>query len=83
MRVKMPNDIDKWNQFDIRIYNDAAAGDARRVEFHFRGRKALPAIVVMRARGELIVRYLPPEPAILGLTRDDFVLKAAEMVKSP
>jgi hypothetical protein len=82
----MVDDPDKWTQFNIRVYNDATAGDARRVVFEPRGHPARggvshPAMVVLRAGGDLIVRFSPPQPEVPGLTRDDFVSKAASTVR--
>jgi hypothetical protein len=77
----MPTDADKWTQFNIRVYSDPWAADARRILFELRGQKSHPATVVLRAGGELLVKFLPPEPEVPGFTRDDFVLKAAAMVR--
>jgi hypothetical protein len=77
----MPNQSDKWALFNIRVFNDASAPDATRVVFEFRNSKSHPATVVLRAGGEMVVRYLAPEPEVPGFTRDDFVTKAAAMVQ--
>ena len=74
--------IGPWSRFTIRAYRDAAAGDAVRVVFERTGdRAARPAAVVLRAGGELIVRYDPPDPPVPGLTRDDFIRHAGEVVQ--
>ena len=72
---------DKWALFNIRIHNDSSAPDARRVVFEFRNSKSHPATVILRAGGEMVVRYLPPEPDLPDLTRRDFIEKAVAMVQ--
>jgi len=72
-----------WGQFVIRTYRDPAAGDARRVVFEPRDPLpgGTPAAVVLPAGGDLLVRYDPPRPAVPGLGRDDFLRKAAAVVR--
>jgi hypothetical protein len=72
-----------WDRFTVRAYRDPAAGDARRVVFELKGDPgARPAVVVLRAGGELLVRYEAPDPPIAGLDRDDFLRRAAEVVQA-
>jgi hypothetical protein len=75
----MPVD-DRWGQFNIRVYKDDA--DTRRIVFKLRGSKSRSATVVLQAGGELVVQYVPPEPKVSGFTRNDFVAKAGEIVRS-
>jgi len=77
----MPIHPDKWAPFNICIYKDSSALDARRVVFEFRKSKSHPATVVLRAGGEMIVRYLPPEPEVPDITRKDFIAKAVAIVQ--
>jgi hypothetical protein len=77
----MPTLPDRWALFNIRIQNDPSAPDARRVVFEFRNSKSHPATVVVRAGGEMVVRYLPPDPDVPGFNRNDFIMKAVAMVQ--
>src|SRR5262245_33901882 len=76
----MPVD-DRWARFNIRVYTDTSAADARRVVFDLRDNKSQTATVVLTAGGELVVRYRAPEPAVPGFNRNDFVSKAGEMAR--
>lgn len=83
----MPKSDDPWAQFRIGVYRDPAARDARRVVFELvdaRARAAAgsPATVVLKAGGELVVRYDPPQLGVPGLTKSDYLRKAGEMVKT-
>jgi hypothetical protein len=65
----------------------SAAADARRVVFALADRAARaaagsPAVVVLRAGGDLLVRYDPPARTVPGLGRDDYLRKAAEVVRA-
>jgi hypothetical protein len=76
-------DDEVWDRFTIRAYRDSAGAGAIRVEFEpkdpaARGR---PAVVVLRGGGELLVRCDPPEPAVPGLGRHDFLKKAVSVVR--
>jgi hypothetical protein len=73
---------DRWILFSIRVLKDDCATDAQRIVFKVRGAKSNPATVVLRAGGELVVQYVPPEPKVPGFTRNDFVAKAGEIVRS-
>ena len=84
---RMPEPADPWARFRIRAFHDPAAGDARRVGFELAdpaARKAAgtPAVVVLRAGGELLVRYDPPQLGVPGLAREDYLRKAAEVLKA-
>jgi ABC-type nitrate/sulfonate/bicarbonate transport system substrate-binding protein len=75
-----------WDQFRIRAYRHQAAADARRVVFAVADPAAAvavgaPAVVVLSAGGEPLVRYDPPRVAVRGLGREDYLQKAAEVVK--
>ena len=76
-------DDNVWNDFTIRAYRDPAGTGAIRVEFEPKGPAArgCPAVVVLRGGGELLVRCDPPEPAVPGLGRHDFLKKAVSVVK--
>lgn len=73
---------DRWTLFNIRVLKDDCAADARRVVFKLLGNNSQTATVVLRAGGELVVQYLPPERKVPGFTRNDFVAKAGEIVRS-
>ena len=82
----MRADDDPWGRFTIRASRHPAAPDARSVVFELAdpaARKSAgpPAVVVLRAGGELVVRYDPPARPVPGLTKDDYFRKAAEVVK--
>jgi hypothetical protein len=72
---------DRWTLFSIRVFKDDCATDDRRIVFELRGSESQAATVVLRAGGELVVQYLPPEPRVPGFTRNDFVSKAGEIVR--
>jgi hypothetical protein len=83
----MSQDARPWEQFSIRVYRHPAAVDAKRVVFELadptaRAAAGTPAVVVLRAGGELLVRYDPPQIPVRGLERDDYLQKAAEVAKS-
>lgn len=83
----MPAADDLWGRFTIQVSRDPAAADARRVVFELadpvaRKTAGSPAVVVLRAGGELVVRYDPPARPVPGLGKDDYFRKAAEVVKS-
>jgi hypothetical protein len=76
-----------WGGYTIRVYRDAVAPDARRVVFEPRrpvsgGSPTIPATVVLRAGGELLVRYTPPQPEVSPFQREDYVLKAVEVIQA-
>jgi hypothetical protein len=77
----------RWQWFVIRAYRDPAADDARRVVFEVadpktRATAGRPTGVVLRAGGDLLVRYEPPQVKVPGFGRDDYVRKAAAVVRS-
>jgi hypothetical protein len=83
----MAADDERWKRFAIRAYRDPAAADARRVVFEIadpqaRARAGRPAAVVLHAGGELLVRYEPSQTRVPGLGREDYVRKAAEVVRA-
>jgi hypothetical protein len=83
----MPTDDDRWGRFTIRAYRHPAAADARRVVFERadpgeRAAAGPPAVVVLRAGGDLLIRYDPPAQAVPGLGKDDYLRKAAEVVRA-
>lgn len=83
----MTPDTDPWDRFTIHTYRHAAGPDAYRVVFKLtdpaaRAAAGSPAVVVLRAGGELVVRYDPPQRGVPGLGRDDYLRKAAVVVKA-
>jgi hypothetical protein len=83
----MSNNPDRWARFRIRFFRHPAADDARRVVFELADPGAgsaasRPATVVLRAGGELLVQYDPPQPGVPGLGRDDYLQKAAAIVRA-
>lgn len=83
----MPAVGDLWGRFMIRSFRHPAATDARRVVFDLadptaRKSAGSPAVVVLRAGGELVVRYEPPARPIPGLAKEDYLRKAAEVIKA-
>jgi len=76
-----------WTRFRIRVFPHPAATDARRVVFELADRAAglaagRPATVVLRAGGELLVQYDPPQLGVPGLGKDDYLQHAAAIVKA-
>jgi hypothetical protein len=64
-----------------------AGPDARRVVFELadpdaRDAAGRPAAVVLRAGGDVIVRFVPPATEVPGLGRADYVRKAIEVVRA-
>ena len=83
----MPAAGDPWQRFTIRAYRHPAAADARRVVFELadpteRAAAGQPAVVGLRAGGDLLVRYDLPALGVPGLGRDDYLRKAAAVVQA-
>jgi len=83
----MQHNTHLWPRFHIRAYRHPAAPDARRVVFEradpaARAGAGRPAAVVLRAGGELVVRYDPPDLGMAGLAKVDYLEKAAAIVKA-
>jgi len=76
-----------WAGFLIQVSRHPAGRDACRVVFELADAEARdaagrPASVVLWAGGDVIVRYVPPEVAVPGFGRSDYVWKAVEVVRA-
>lgn len=80
-----PDDI--WDRFSIQATRHFGAADAYQVVFEFRNPAARhsagkPAAVILCADGELVLRFQDPDLGVPGLAKDDYLKKAAEVVKA-
>jgi hypothetical protein len=77
----------QWAAFLIQVSRHPSDRDTRRVVFELADEEARdtagrPAAVVLRAGGDVVVRFVPPDLEVPGLGRGDYVRKAVEVVRA-